>query len=439
MNSANANDTFHCTATDYQGSWCKVVTETGTTVERYNFDPWGRRRHPDNWNIYYVPTSFTFDRGYTGHEMLDAFGLINMNGRVYDPIVARFLSPDNYVQAPDNSQGFNRYSYCLNNPLVYSDPTGEFFIADDILIAMAAAAIFNGLNSGVQAQLNGSSFWSGAWKGTLTGAISGGIGAYFAGFAPMGVFQGAFFGGITGGFAGGFTGGISSSLSGGSFGDGFISGFYNGLFSGAIGGGVSGGYHAKMYNDQSENLIGPKPMNVPDGYDIITGRPYNITVKGDFLTPDVLQDLGSMDCAFATQAYIDNQLNGNNSTTVSMKSELQNKDGNMAAIGIKYAKMRNIDITAEPEKDGKISLSQKKQIGYNLNGGYKIAFRLDNKNATIDHAVGVKGYLEKQVMNYKMAVIRSTIKQYYLMDPENRIFSISSSSNRIQRAYLYIK
>ena len=185
-----------------------------------------------------------------------------MNGRVYDPIIARFLSPDNYVQAPDNSQGFNRYSYCLNNPLTYSDPTGEFFIADDILIAMAAAAIFNGLNSGVQAELNGSSFWNGALKGALTGAISGGVGAYFAGFAPMGVFPGAFFGGITGGFAGGFTSGISSSLSGGSFGDGFISGFYNGLFSGAIGGGISGGYRVAEFNKQ----FGDKyPLNIWSG------------------------------------------------------------------------------------------------------------------------------------------------------------------------------
>jgi len=48
-----------------------------------------------------------------------------MNGRMCDPIVGRFLSPDPYVQAPDFSQGYNRYSYCLNNPLKYSDPTGE--------------------------------------------------------------------------------------------------------------------------------------------------------------------------------------------------------------------------------------------------------------------------------------------------------------------------
>ncbi len=50
-----------------------------------------------------------------------------MNGRLYDPIVGRFLSPDPYIQAPDNTQSFNRYSYCLNNPLKYTDPSGEWF------------------------------------------------------------------------------------------------------------------------------------------------------------------------------------------------------------------------------------------------------------------------------------------------------------------------
>jgi hypothetical protein len=50
-----------------------------------------------------------------------------MNGRMYDPVLARFLSPDPFVQAPDFSQNYNRYSYCLNNPLKYTDPSGEFF------------------------------------------------------------------------------------------------------------------------------------------------------------------------------------------------------------------------------------------------------------------------------------------------------------------------
>jgi hypothetical protein len=48
-----------------------------------------------------------------------------MNARLYDPVLGRFLSPDPYVQAPDFSQSLNRYSYCLNNPLMYVDPAGE--------------------------------------------------------------------------------------------------------------------------------------------------------------------------------------------------------------------------------------------------------------------------------------------------------------------------
>lgn len=64
--------------------------------------------------------------GYTGHEHLDEFGLINMNGRLYDPLLARFLSPDPYVQEMENPQNFNRYSYCLNNPLKLEAELGTF-------------------------------------------------------------------------------------------------------------------------------------------------------------------------------------------------------------------------------------------------------------------------------------------------------------------------
>jgi len=54
---------------------------------------------------------------------------INMNGRVYDPLTGQFLSPDNYVHTPDFTQNFNRYGYCLNNPLIYTDPSGEFIFS----------------------------------------------------------------------------------------------------------------------------------------------------------------------------------------------------------------------------------------------------------------------------------------------------------------------
>jgi len=71
-----------------------------------------------------VPQPQYMHRGYTMHEMLDEFGLINMNGRCYDPVVGRFLSPDIVVQNPNNTQCYNRYSYAINNPLKYTDPSG---------------------------------------------------------------------------------------------------------------------------------------------------------------------------------------------------------------------------------------------------------------------------------------------------------------------------
>ena len=71
-----------------------------------------------------MPASFKFDRGFTGHEHLDDFNLINMNGRMYDQILAMFLSPDPFIQSPGETQNFNRYAYVMNNPLKYTDPTG---------------------------------------------------------------------------------------------------------------------------------------------------------------------------------------------------------------------------------------------------------------------------------------------------------------------------
>ena len=73
--------------------------------------------------------TFRFFRGFTGHEHYADLKIINMNGRLYDPVIARFFSPDNFVQSPDFTQSYNRYSYCLNNPLQYTDPSGEEMFA----------------------------------------------------------------------------------------------------------------------------------------------------------------------------------------------------------------------------------------------------------------------------------------------------------------------
>jgi len=126
----NGVDSLLYTYTDNQGSLIALTNENGNVVERYAYDPWGARRNPDNWTLAATPPSggwgaLIVNRGYTGHEHLDAFGIINMNGRVYDPLTAMFFSPDPYVQAPDNWLNYNRYGYCLNNPFKYTDPSGD--------------------------------------------------------------------------------------------------------------------------------------------------------------------------------------------------------------------------------------------------------------------------------------------------------------------------
>jgi RHS repeat-associated protein len=112
-----------------QGSITHITNSSGSVIQELSYDAWGRLR-TSNYLQAFNPGSepvLLFGRGYTGHEHLTQFGLINMNARLYDPALGRFLSPDPYVQAPDFSQAFNRYSYCLNNPLKYTDESGEIF------------------------------------------------------------------------------------------------------------------------------------------------------------------------------------------------------------------------------------------------------------------------------------------------------------------------
>ena len=113
---------------DYLSNMTHLVNRNGTVVQELSYDAWGWQRNPETHAVYLPDneTELMLGRGYTGHEHLPMFGLINMNARLYDPVLGRFLSPDPYVQMPDFSQNFNRYSYCLNNPLVYVDEDGEF-------------------------------------------------------------------------------------------------------------------------------------------------------------------------------------------------------------------------------------------------------------------------------------------------------------------------
>jgi len=108
---------------DQLGSIDTITDEGGSVVERLSYDPFGQRRQ-SNWQDATGPITSLTPYGYTGQEHIEEVGLIHMNGRVYDPQLGRFVSPDPFVQFPHSTQGMNRYTYVNNNPMILTDPSG---------------------------------------------------------------------------------------------------------------------------------------------------------------------------------------------------------------------------------------------------------------------------------------------------------------------------
>ena len=232
------DDELHYVYKDHLGSWTTITYASGVVEREQSFDAWGNMRDPETWSGDYDNT-LMFDRGYTGHEHLYSFGLINMNGRVYDPVMSSFLSPDNYIQAPDFSQSFNRYAYCLNNPLKYTDPSGESIVLAVLVgafwsSAMSLAVNFDNISTDAD-------FVNVATLGALGGAVGGAAG-FVAGGAVAGVLgtEGAIPGFLTsasGGFAGSLAGtSVTSWCTGSTFGDGLMAGLKAGAISGLTAG-----------------------------------------------------------------------------------------------------------------------------------------------------------------------------------------------------------
>ena len=171
----NGSWTAYNIGRDYLGNITQIATLDGTLIAEYSYDPWGRLRNPETLEIYASgsePELF-LGRGFTGHEHLTWFGLVNMNARLYDPLLGRFLSPDPYVQAPDFTQNFNRYSYALNNPLRYTDESGEFALTTMLIVGGIAAAVF-GIGNLVAHAIRQDDLGHGNWaKYFFSGAIAG--------------------------------------------------------------------------------------------------------------------------------------------------------------------------------------------------------------------------------------------------------------------------
>ena len=249
QNAATSNQLYYLHQ-DYQGSLLAVTYQNGNVAQHYAYDPWGRRRNPTTWaNLSateITQQNFLFARGYTGHEHLDEFGLINMNGRMYDPLLGRMLSPDNFVQAPDNSQNFNRYSYAMNNPLVYTDPDGEAIILSGIY-GMLTSGFFYLVN-------NESNFNLGNFTGALvSGFVAGATGNIMSNFGIGGIKAGAITGGLTG-----LSNNLTSSIINSD--DETFNNSISGLGIGSLLGGAMGGLDAyikgsNIWNGKGKHVI----------------------------------------------------------------------------------------------------------------------------------------------------------------------------------------
>lgn len=174
---------------DYQGSIKAIYDEDGKMVEELSFDPWGRMCNPET-GAYYTfgeePNLF-LDRGYTGHEHLEKFQLINMNGRLYNPILGRFSSPDPVLADNTDPQAFNSYAYALNNPLKFVDKNGKFpFLAVGIGFLVGAyigGSLANYNFNPSKWDWNSGSTYLGMTLGGIAGAFAGyGIGVGYLGF-----------------------------------------------------------------------------------------------------------------------------------------------------------------------------------------------------------------------------------------------------------------
>jgi RHS repeat-associated protein len=107
---------------DLLGSPELITNHSGSPLHRQKFSAFGESDNP-TWQSS-DPAVRRIRRGYTGHEHDPETGLVNMNARMYDPRIARFMTPDLGVQIPGWTQSWNRFSYAWNSPYSWVDPTG---------------------------------------------------------------------------------------------------------------------------------------------------------------------------------------------------------------------------------------------------------------------------------------------------------------------------
>ncbi|WP_238349659.1 RHS repeat-associated core domain-containing protein [Chryseobacterium cucumeris] len=277
---------------DYLGSILAISDEAGNMLEQRHFDAWGNLTHLRIGKsklavgkasidvLINASGGLLIDRGYTGHEHYMEVGIIHMNGRLYDPLLRRFLNADENIQDPFNTQIYNRYGYVMNNPLIYTDPNGEF-------AWIVVGAVIGGYLTGVKAngswnpvKWNWGATWGKIAMGAAVGAFTGGVGAAVgsASLAAAGAYgiQGGLLGGAIAGASGGaVAGAINGFATAVMFGEDVIEGTVMGGLSGAAIGGAAGaitGGIGQILQNAKAAQIGAPQGTILKGAPIEVGR-----------------------------------------------------------------------------------------------------------------------------------------------------------------------
>jgi RHS repeat-associated protein len=224
--------------TDHLQSSTLITDEAGEVVERMDYEPYGAPLENAR-----AGNAKALRHTFTGRESDAETDLMYYGSRYYDPVMGMFISPDHLVPNDTDPQLFNRFSYARNNPIVYSDPTGEFpwlFVIIGVIIGAALAAA-TAVPAYLSGQINLGQMIGLILLGGLAGGIGGGLGAaipaaYTGASVAIQIILGTV-GGIIGGAASGFLNAFGSSLILGNS----LSDAWNEGVMGAIGGAIVGG------------------------------------------------------------------------------------------------------------------------------------------------------------------------------------------------------
>ena len=207
---------------DHLSSVVGIVSDAGKLKEMYSYTTWGRRINLSD-SLEPIDSHIKFNYGYTGHQHYDFIELIDMNGRVYDPLTARFLSPDPFIQDFSSLQSYNQYAYVGYNPVSYIDPSGYFLYKVFNELARGAERVGKEVNRFYNRNQEIIIPVAAVGVGIITGGIGGAAFGFKAGSLGFAVTSGASFG---------FGYGMSSTLfMGGDINDGLKAGLQAAVFS----------------------------------------------------------------------------------------------------------------------------------------------------------------------------------------------------------------